>query len=53
MKFQFVIESDKGTFKCAVDDIQPTRTQDAIDILSVSFSKVIEAYKAHDEDVKV
>lgn len=53
MKFQIVIESDKGAFKCAVDDIQPTRMQDAIDILSVAFNKVIEAYKAHDEDMPV
>lgn len=53
MKFQIVIESDKGAFKCVVDDIQPTRMQDAIDILSVSFNKVIEAYKAHNEDTEV
>lgn len=53
MKFQIVIESGKGDFKCTVDDIQPTKMQDAIDILSVAFNKVIEAYKAHDEDIKI
>lgn len=53
MKFQVAIESDKGAFKCTVDDIQPTRMQDAIEILSVAFNKIIEAYKAYDEDVKV
>lgn len=53
MKFQIVIEIDKGTFKCTAEDIQPTKMQDAIDILSVAFNKVIEAYKVHDEDMKV
>lgn len=53
MRFQIVIESNKGTFKCTVDDIQPTKMQDAIDMLGVAFNKVIEAYKAHDEDVKI
>lgn len=53
MKFQIAIESDRGTFKCIVDDVCPTKMKDAIDMLSVSFNKVIEAYKAHDEDVKV
>ena len=54
MNFQFKIETDDGNvFQCAVSDIRPTRMQDAIDILSVAFNKVIEAYKAHDEDVKV
>ena len=53
MRFQIVVESDKCTFKCALDDIQPTKMQDAIDILSVAFNKVIEAYKTHDDDVEV
>ena len=53
MKFQIVIESDKGAFKCVVDDIQPTKMQDAIDILSVAFNKVIEAYRTHNEDTEV
>lgn len=53
MRFQIVIEGDKGAFKCTVDDIQHTKMQDAIDILSVAFNKVIEAYKAHDGDVEV
>lgn len=52
MKFQIVIESDKGAFKCAVDDIQPTRMQDFIDLLRVSFDRV-EAYKVHIGDMKV
>ena len=53
MRFQIVVERDKGVFKCAVDDIQPTKMQDAIDMLSVAFNKVIEAYKAHNEDTEV
>lgn len=54
MRFQFKIETDDGrVFQCAVDDIRPVKMQDAIDILSVAFNKVIEAYKAHDEDMKV
>ena len=54
MKFQIKIETDDGrAFQCVVDDIRSTRMQDAIDdILSVAFNKVIEAYKAHDEDMK-
>lgn len=53
MRLQIEIESDTSTFKCVLDDIQPTKMQDAIDILSVAFNKVIEAYKTHDEDIQV
>lgn len=53
MSFQFKIETDDGrVFQCAVSDIRPTNMRDAIDILSVAFSKVIEAYKVHGEDVE-
>ena len=46
MKFQTLLESDECICKRAIDDIQPIRIQDAIDILSVSFDRV-EAYKVH------
>lgn len=53
MRFQFKIETDGGrAFQCVVDDIHYTKMQDAIDILSVAFNKVIEAYKVHGEDAE-
>jgi hypothetical protein len=45
MRFQIKIEDDIGTFNCTVDDICPTKMQDAIDILRVAFDKVIEVYR--------
>ena len=52
MRFQIKIEDDTGTFSCTVDDINPVKMQDAIDLLNVSFSRVIEAYTLHDEDAE-
>ena len=46
MRFPIVIESDECICKRALDDIQPIRMQDVIDLLRVSFDRV-ETYKVH------
>ena len=52
MRFQSVIESDGGICKRALDDVQPIRMQDFIDLLNVSFDSV-ETYRVHNGDMKV
>lgn len=41
MRFQIKVKNEKGTFVCAVDDINPTHMADATHMLSTAFDKLI------------